>query len=69
MEFNPFGYTCYIYDMHLFSTIKKIEKITTAYKLNLRHKIKEYSKLDVKNGSMALEFSISRAVGIMEDNV
>ncbi|VEU75511.1 Domain of uncharacterised function(DUF2779) [Mycoplasmopsis maculosa] len=68
-DYNPFKYTCYIYDLHLYSSIKKVEKLATAYKLNLRYKIKEYSKLDVKNGSMALEFAVSRAVGIMDDNV
>ncbi|WP_165381413.1 UU173 family protein [Mycoplasmopsis phocirhinis] len=52
-----------------YTSIKKIEKIITKTKtyFNYRNQIKEYSTLEVKNGSMALEIAINRNSGNTND--
>ncbi|TPE57348.1 DUF2779 domain-containing protein [[Mycoplasma] falconis] len=53
------------YNKHRYS-IKKIEKFATHFAdelgLNIKHIIKPYAELEVKNGSMALQLATARAV-------
>lgn len=51
-------------------SIKKIEYFVTENKLGqyLRHNIKPYAELNVKNGSSALIISTSRALNFIKDN-
>lgn len=50
------------------SSIKNIEKHISANNINLPYSIKEYKNLDVKNGSMAMDVAIKRAIGVMGDS-
>ncbi|CRH45621.1 Uncharacterised protein [Chlamydia trachomatis] len=51
-------------------SIKKIEYFVTENKLGqyLKHNIKPYAELNVKNGSSALIISTSRALNFIKDN-
>lgn len=56
-----------IFELRGFSSIKKIEKLITKYHIKLKHKIKPYASLEVKNGLFALEKAINRHQGLIGD--
>lgn len=60
-------FSTFIYELWGKTSIKKIEHIITENKFKLRHIIKPYKTLEIQNGSMALEESISRKLGIIGD--
>ncbi|UUD35759.1 DUF2779 domain-containing protein [Mycoplasmopsis caviae] len=68
MDYYDDRFSIFIYELWGKTSIKKIEHIITENKFNLRHIIKPYKSLEIQNGSMALEESISRKLGIIGDS-
>lgn len=56
------------HDQYCKSSIKNIEKHISLNQINLPYSIKEYKNLDVKNGVMAMDVAIKRAIGVMGES-
>ncbi|KUH47301.1 UU173 family protein [Mycoplasmopsis meleagridis] len=67
---STFFKNSYIYELKGKTSIKKIEKLITANKLNLKYKeyFKEYKNLEIKNGSMAMQVAVNRYIKAIGDN-
>lgn len=56
-----------MHDQYAKASIKNVEKHISQNKIKLPRPIKQYANLEVKNGGMAMEVAIHRAIGIIGD--